>query len=73
MSKRDPEIALRQTLSHSREAVDICRERSRSDLDSDRLFNLALTRLAEQESIWAQSGSGRFGKPGMNRIASQKD
>jgi uncharacterized protein with HEPN domain len=47
MSKRDPEIALRQILSHSREAVDICRKRSSSDLDSDRLLNLALTRLIE--------------------------
>lgn len=47
MGKHDPEIALRQILSHSREAVDICRERSRTDLDSDRLLNLALTRLIE--------------------------
>jgi uncharacterized protein with HEPN domain len=47
MSKRDPEIALRQILSHSREAVYICRGKSRADLDSDRLLNLALTRLIE--------------------------
>ncbi len=47
MSKRDPEIALRQILSHSREAVDICQGKTRSDLDSDRLLNLALTRLIE--------------------------
>ena len=47
MSKRDPEIALRQILSHAREAVDICRGRSRPDLDSDQLLNLALTRLIE--------------------------
>ncbi len=47
MSKHDPEIALRQILSHSREAVDICRTRTRNDLDSDRIFNLALARLIE--------------------------
>jgi uncharacterized protein with HEPN domain len=47
MSKRDPEIALRQILSHAREAVDICQGRTRSDLDMDRLLNLALTRLIE--------------------------
>jgi uncharacterized protein with HEPN domain len=47
MSRRDPEIALRQILSHAREAVEICQGRKRSDLDSDRLFNLALTRLIE--------------------------
>ena len=47
MSKRDPEIALRQILSHAREAVELCKGRTRSDLDSDRLLNLALTRLVE--------------------------
>jgi uncharacterized protein with HEPN domain len=47
MSNRDPEIALRQILSHAREAVDICQGKTRSDLDTDRLLNLALTRLIE--------------------------
>ena len=47
MSRRDSEIALRQILSHAREAVDICQGKIRSDLDSDRLLNLALTRLIE--------------------------
>ncbi len=47
MSKRDPEIALRQILEHAREAVEICQGKQRSDLDSDRLLNLALTRLIE--------------------------
>jgi uncharacterized protein with HEPN domain len=47
MSRRDPEIALRQILSHAHEAVDICQGRTRSDLDSDRLLNLGLTRLIE--------------------------
>jgi uncharacterized protein with HEPN domain len=47
MSRHDPEIALKQILSHAREAVDICKGRERADLDSDRLLNLALTRLIE--------------------------
>jgi uncharacterized protein with HEPN domain len=47
MSKHDPEVAFRQILSHAREAVDICRRKDRSDLDYDRLLNLALTRLIE--------------------------
>ena len=47
MSKRDPEIALKQILSHAREAVSICENKSRFDLDHDRLLNLALTRLIE--------------------------
>ena len=47
MSSRDPEIALKQILTHSGEAVDLCRGKTRSSLDSDRLLNLALTRLIE--------------------------
>lgn len=47
MSKRDPQVALRQVLSHAREAVDISRGKTRSDLDADRLLNLALTQLVE--------------------------
>jgi uncharacterized protein with HEPN domain len=47
MSKRDPQVALRQILSHSREAVQISRGRVREDLDSYRLLSLALTRLVE--------------------------
>jgi uncharacterized protein with HEPN domain len=47
MSKRDPDLALRQILAHAREAVEITSEKSRQDLDRDRLLNLALTRLLE--------------------------
>lgn len=47
MSKRDPEIALQQILSHAREAVEIVQGRNRTDLDQDRMLNLALTRLLE--------------------------
>jgi uncharacterized protein with HEPN domain len=47
MSRRDPEAALRHILSHAREAVEIIGGKTRADLDSDRLLNLALTRLIE--------------------------
>jgi uncharacterized protein with HEPN domain len=47
MSRHNPEVALRQILSHTREAVEICRGKSRQDLEADRLLNLALTRLIE--------------------------
>jgi uncharacterized protein with HEPN domain len=47
MSKRDPELALHQILSYAREAVEIVQGKSRSDLDQDRMLNLALTRLLE--------------------------
>lgn len=47
MSKHDTETTLKQMLSHAREAVSISTGKTRSDLDSDRLLNLALTRLVE--------------------------
>ncbi len=47
MSRHDPAVALRQILSHSKEAVQLSVGKSRSDLNSDRLLNLALTRLLE--------------------------
>lgn len=47
MSKRDPEVALRQLISHAREAVNISEGKTRDDLDTDRLLNLALSRLIE--------------------------
>jgi uncharacterized protein with HEPN domain len=47
MSRRDPNIALRQILAHAREAVEISTGKSRLDLDRDRILNLALTRLLE--------------------------
>ena len=47
MSRHDPETALRQILSHAREAVSLTQGKTRADLDQDRLFNLALARLVE--------------------------
>lgn len=34
-------------LDHATEAVEICRQRDRRDLDTDRVLNLALVRLIE--------------------------
>lgn len=47
MSNHDPDIALQQILLHAQEAVKIAEEKTRADLDADRLLNLALTRLVE--------------------------
>jgi uncharacterized protein with HEPN domain len=47
MSRHNPETALRQMLSHANECVEISRGKTREDLDSDRLLNLALSRLIE--------------------------
>lgn len=47
MSRHDPRISLLQMRDHAREAVALCRGRSRADLDQHRLLNLAVTRLLE--------------------------
>ena len=47
MSRRDATVRLRHMLDHGREAVVMAQGRSRSDLDADRQFNLALVRLLE--------------------------
>jgi uncharacterized protein with HEPN domain len=47
MSKRDPNVSLRQILAYASEAVEISRGKTRPDLDRERLLNLALTRLLE--------------------------
>jgi uncharacterized protein with HEPN domain len=47
MSKHDPELSLSQILAYAKEAVLISTGKTRQDLDSERLLNLALTRLLE--------------------------
>jgi uncharacterized protein with HEPN domain len=47
MSKRDHTAALRHMLDHAKEAVQLAEGKTRADLDTDRLLNLALVRLLE--------------------------
>ena len=47
MSRRDPVVAVCQMRDHAREALAMAQDRSRVDLDLDRMFNLALVRLME--------------------------
>ncbi len=47
MSERSRTAALRHMLDHAREAVALAQGKSRADLDTDRLLNLALVRLLE--------------------------
>lgn len=47
MSRRDPFVYLRHMLDHAQEARDMIVGRSRADLDSNRMLNLALVRLLE--------------------------
>lgn len=47
MSRHDDRVTIRQMLDHLEEAVALARERTRSDLDTDRLLLLALLKLVE--------------------------
>ena len=47
MPRHDSSVRLRHMLDHAREAIEMCRNRSREDLYQDRQFNLALVRLLE--------------------------
>ena len=42
MSRHDPLVRVHHMLDHAREAVNMVRERSRHDLEADRMLNLAL-------------------------------
>jgi uncharacterized protein with HEPN domain len=47
MSRRSSTALLNDMLDHTREAVAFIKGKSRPELDSDRLLNLALVRLVE--------------------------
>ncbi len=47
MTKSEVTIFYRHMLDHAREAVTLIEGKSRGDLDTDRLLNLALVRLLE--------------------------
>jgi uncharacterized protein with HEPN domain len=47
LSEHDSGLSLRQMRDHAREALAMAQGRSRADLDSDRMLNLALVRLLE--------------------------
>lgn len=47
MSKHDDHVSMRQMLDYARQAVAMAHDRRRSDLESDYMFQLALTRLVE--------------------------
>lgn len=47
MTYRDSALTLRQMLDYAREAIALSAGKQRSDVDTDRLLELALTRLLE--------------------------
>lgn len=63
MSRRDDAVSLQQMRDHAREAVDMAAGRSHADLESDRQFQLALTRLVEIVG----EAAGRVSEPGRRK------
>jgi uncharacterized protein with HEPN domain len=47
MSRHESMVRLRHMLDHAREAVAIAKDKTRDDLHTDRILNLALVRLLE--------------------------
>ena len=47
MSRHDDAITLRQMLDHTEEAVALAKGRARADIETDRVFFLALLKLVE--------------------------
>ena len=47
MTRRNAQHSYRDMLAHAQEAVTLAEGKQRSDLDADRLLNLALVRLLE--------------------------
>ena len=58
MSQRDDAVPMHHMLEHAREACAMIAERQRSDIDSDRMLQLALTRLVEVVGEAATQVSG---------------
>lgn len=46
-SKHDDQVSLKDMLSHAREAVELLGDTSRQEFESERVIQLALTRLVE--------------------------
>lgn len=65
MTRHDDTVALRHMRDHAAEAIKVSQSRTRSDLDSDRLFALALTKLVEiiGEAAWRVSQETRANIP----------
>lgn len=47
MSRHDDGVRIQHMIDHAREAIDLASQRTRADLDRDRIFNLAMVRLLE--------------------------
>jgi uncharacterized protein with HEPN domain len=67
MSRHDEITYLKHMRDHAAEAVLFTRDRTRADLESDRMLMLATCRLLEMmgESAWQLPASFREGAPGI--------
>lgn len=67
MTRHDDVVSIRQMRDHAAEAVELARGRTRHDLDADRVFALALTRLLEilGEAAGRVSIATRTNSPGI--------
>ena len=63
MPSRDPTILYQHMLDHAREAVSLVQGRTRADLDSDRLLNLALWYACWKLSVRRHIVSRLMNKP----------
>ncbi len=65
MSRHEDEVRLGHMLDHATEAVQMCAGRGRTDLDSDRMLNLALVRMVEivGEATNRVSDAGQEARP----------
>ena len=65
MSRRDDAVPMRHMLDHAREAIAIIRNRSRADLDSDRVLQLAVRQVIQivGEAASRVSNEGRARHP----------
>ncbi len=66
MSRHDDTVRLRHMLEHATEAVEMARGRTRADLDGDRQFALAMTRLLEIVG----EAAGRISEPTRGKMPS---
>jgi len=60
MTEHSTSVPLRDMLDHAREAVTLAKNRSRADLNTDRLLNLGLVRLLEVVGEAAKHVPGEF-------------
>lgn len=67
MSRRDDRVTLQQMRDHAKEAIELSERRSRADLDTDRMFGLAMMHLVEivGEAASRMSQNGRQRIPGI--------